>query len=383
MTEKLYYKDQYLKIFDAIVISCEEKGNHFIIELDSTAFYPEGGGQPADQGKMNDAFVSDVHEKDGRIFHTVDKAFAAGSKVHCELDWNRRFNNMQQHSGEHIVSGMLCSRFGCDNIGFHMGSAAIQIDYNADISWEEALKVEEEANNYIWENHDFIETWPSKDELKQLSYRSKKELSGAVRIASFPGADVCACCGTHVKTSSEVGLVKLLSIQKIKEGVRIEMLSGRRAFEYLSDIFNQNQGVSRELSAKPVETLEAVQKIKNELFETKGRLHAIEDAYMKEDVCKYEGSSNPVVILDNASPEFVRKYCDMLSNITEGTSIVFGGSDGDYKYAIVNKENDIFELVKEINERLNGRGGGKKGFAQGSVACKKEQIEAFLEQKHY
>ena len=374
MTEKLYYKSAYIREFEARVLNCGEKNGSWIVELDRTAFYPEGGGQPADHGILGDAAVSDVHERDGNIFHTCSKPLEPGSSVKGAIDWERRFDHMQQHSGEHIVSGMLCAGFDCDNIGFHMGEQAVQIDYNADIPWEEVLRIEAEANRYICENHAFVEMWPSSDELAGLNYRSKKALEGAVRITSFPGADMCACCGTHVAGSAEVGLVKMLSVQKIKEGVRIEMLSGKRAFDYLSRIWEQNQGISRELSAKPVDTLEAVVRLKDEFSKLKSRVNILEQQSLETISSEYAGQDSPLIVTGDMEPDNVRKLCDMLAERAQGCCRVFAGHDGSYKYAVIHKDHDIREYIKSMNAALNGRGGGRDGFAQGSVACTESEI---------
>ena len=213
-TKKLYYDDAFLREFVATVLSCEAEKKNFAVVLDCTAFYPEGGGQPADWGTLGEAKVLDVHEKSGVIVHTCDKPLKVGEPVHGVIDWVRRFDHMQQHSGEHIVSGMLCADYHCDNVGFHMGAESVIIDYNAEISWEGVLEIEQRANRYIWENHPFVAVYPSAEELKTMEYRSKKELSGQVRITSFPGADCCACCGTHVALSGQVGLVKFTNWQK-------------------------------------------------------------------------------------------------------------------------------------------------------------------------
>ena len=160
-TTKLYYEDAYLREFDAAVLSCREEQGRYLVVLDRTAFYPEGGGQPADHGVLGGVAVTDVQERDGVVCHTCAGPLAVGSTVHGILDWQRRFDHMQQHSGEHIVSGMLCSAFHCDNVGFHMGTDVVTIDYNADIRWEQVLEVERQANRYIWEDHPCRVTFPS------------------------------------------------------------------------------------------------------------------------------------------------------------------------------------------------------------------------------
>ena len=206
-TIKLYYQDPFLCQFEATVLDCAADKKQWKLILDRTAFYPEGGGQGADHGTLGEAKVLDVHEKDGVIYHTCDRPLPVGETVTGRIDWARRFDHMQQHSGEHIVSGMLCGTYHCDNTGFHMGADVVTIDYNADIPWEGVLDIERRANRYIWENHPIVIRYPSPEELVTLPYRSKKALEGPVRITEFPGADMCACCGTHVTTSGQVGLV--------------------------------------------------------------------------------------------------------------------------------------------------------------------------------
>ncbi len=238
-TTKLYYEDAYLREFDAAVLSCQEEQGRYLVVLDRTAFYPEGGGQPADHGVLGGVAVTDVQERNGVVCHTCAGPLAVGSTVHGAIDWQRRFDHMQQHSGEHIVSGMLCAAFHCDNVGFHMGTDVVTIDYNADIRWEQVLEVEQEANRYIWEDHPCRVTFPSPAEREALPYRSKKTLTGAVRLTEFPGADLCACCGTHVSGSGQVGLVKFLSCQKFREGVRLELVCGGRAMAHLCRSWQQ------------------------------------------------------------------------------------------------------------------------------------------------
>ncbi|MBO2528228.1 MAG: alanyl-tRNA editing protein, partial [Clostridiales bacterium] len=252
-TKKLYYLDPLMHEFSATVLSCEEAKGGYAIALDQTAFYPEGGGQPSDHGVLGGVNVLDVHEKNGVITHLCDAPLSVGAKVQGTLNWARRFDHMQQHSGEHICSGLICEKYLCDNVGFHMGTDVTTIDFNADISWDELLEIEARANQYIYENHAIDIHFYRGAELDAVEYRSKKPLEGDVRIVSFPGADCCACCGTHVVQSGQVGIVKFLSCQKFRSGVRIELLCGERAYRYLSATWEQNLKIAQSLSAKPVE----------------------------------------------------------------------------------------------------------------------------------
>ena len=257
-TEKLYYADPFLTDFTATVLDCQPGKNGYLVTLDRTAFYPEGGGQPADHGVLDGAVVMDVHEKNSVILHNVDRAVEIGKTVTGTIDWGRRFDHMQQHSGEHICSGLICERFHCDNVGFHMGADIVTIDFNADISWEELLEIEAKANQYLYENHPIDIQFHRGAELEAIDYRSKKALEGDVRIVAFPGADCCACCGTHVLRSGQVGLVKFLSVQKFREGVRIELLCGKRALEYLSRTWEQAKAIGQRLSEATGKRIEAM-----------------------------------------------------------------------------------------------------------------------------
>ena len=377
-TVKLYYQDAFLRTFDAVVTDCVPDKKHWLVTLDRTAFYPEGGGQGADHGTLGDAQVLDVHEKEGVIRHTCDKPLTVGATVSGVIDWARRFDHMQQHSGEHIVSGMLCSAYHCDNVGFHLGADVVTIDYNADIPWESVLEIEARANQYIWENHPVEITWPSAEELAALPYRSKKALEGAVRICSFPGADTCACCGTHVETSGQVGLVKFIGWQKFRDGVRLEVLFGQRALDYLALSWQQNSAIGRELSVKPDATHAAVLRLKDELAAVKQRCDALETESFAALAKQHAGAGDVVLVRPAMEPDAVRRLCDAVAQSCGGRCAVFAGQEGAYKYAVIHSGADIRGLIKDMNAALHGRGGGRDGFAQGSAACTKADIHDFF-----
>ena len=306
-TEKLYYQDPFLKEFSARVLSCEPAKSGYTVTLDRTAFYPEGGGQPADHGTLNGVPVTDVHEKDGVVLHTLEKEVEIGETVTGVLDWARRFDHMQQHSGEHIISGILCRDYHCDNVGFHMGADTVTIDYNADISWEQVLRAEQEANRVIWADRETLVQLPTPEELAKIDYRSKKELTGQVRIVTFPQADCCACCGTHVLRAGQVGMVKALSCQKFREGVRIEILCGKRALDYLDCIHDQNRAVAQRLSVKPQDTLAAVERLEGELVDLKAMMSRLEDQLYTQIAAKYRDCGDVRLVCDPMTSNGVRK----------------------------------------------------------------------------
>ena len=377
-TRKLYYEDSFQKGFASTVASCEEVKGGYAVVLEETAFYPEGGGQPCDVGTLGSANVLDVREKDGVIVHLCDRPLTAGASVSGKLDWARRFDHMQQHSGEHICSGLICERFHCDNVGFHMGADTVTIDFNADISWEELLEIEQTANLYIYEDHPIDIQFHRGAELDKIDYRSKKPLEGDVRIVAFPGADCCACCGTHVARSGQVGLVKFLSVQKFRDGVRIEMLAGRRAHRYLSACWEQDVHVAQALSVKPTASLAGVERVLAELSALKLRCARLEESAFAQTAAQYESKGNVLLFEEEMGGDSLRKLCDAVTKTCGGRCAVFAGADGAYKYAIGHADGDLRELTKTLNAALSGRGGGKPNFVQGSVSASRAEIEAFF-----
>lgn len=377
-TEKLYYQDPALTEFTATVLTCEPGKAGYLVTLDRTAFYPEGGGQPADWGTLNGAVVTDVHEREGVVFHTCASPLEPGTAVEGVIDWERRFDHMQQHSGEHICSGMICARYHCDNVGFHMGAEIVTIDFNAEIPWEGLLEIEAQANRYLYENHPIqIQVCRGAD-LEALDYRSKKALEGDVRIVTFPGADCCACCGTHVYSSAQVGLVKFLSVQKFREGVRIELLCGKRALDYLSAVYEQARTVGQQLSVKPREIVPAAERLAQELAAVKARSAELESGYFAALAGEYAGQGDVLVLQPPMPPDSVRRLADAIAKTCGGLAAVFAGGEGQYHYALVHPSQDIAPLVKSMNQSLHGRGGGRNGFAQGSAQTQPEEITAFF-----
>ena len=380
-TVKLYYESAYTQDFTAVVQSCEAVKNGFAVTLDRTAFYPEGGGQPADHGTLGEARVLDVHEKDGVVTHLCDRALSVGAEVGGHIDWARRFDHMQQHSGEHIISGLLCSTFHCDNVGFHMGADVVTIDYNAPITWEQALEVERRANAYIWADHPIRIWYPSAEELAALPYRSKKELTGAVRITEFPGADRCACCGTHVSSSGQVGLLKLLSCQKFRDGVRLELLCGQRALDCLASGWEQARQIGQALSVKPQSAFAAVSRLQEELLALKEKAARLEETDFAHTAAQYRGAGSVLHIAEPLDGDGARRLCDAIAKAAGGRCAVFAGQDGDYRYAVIESGGDLRQFIKDMNTALHGRGGGRDGFAQGSAACTAEELRAFFQMR--
>lgn len=379
-TRRLYYEDVYKKEFHARVLECREGKKGYRIILDQSAFYPEGGGQPSDTGYLNEVKVTEVHEKEGELLHYTDKPLEPGTEVTGKINWERRFDLMQQHSGEHIVSGLIHEAFGYDNVGFHLGSDIITIDFNGMLNEQQMAEIEAKANQKIWENSQVEITYPTPEELKELPYRSKKELTGKVRIVRFPGADLCACCGTHVTRTGEIGMVKLLSVVKFREGVRMEMIAGKRVLDYLNMVNEQNHQVSVRLSAKPDQTGAAVARMWEENFRLKGSVNRMEEELFANEAAKWDGAGDVLLFWKGLESDSVRRLTDAVTKSCGGRCTVFSkNEDGSYKYAMGQTEGDLRQLTKEMNGALNGRGGGKPNFVQGSVQSDEASIKDFFE----
>ena len=375
ITEKLFYEDQYMRDFDAEVISCLPRPDgSFGIILDRTAFYPEGGGQPGDRGMIGSSVVSDTIEECGEIVHVCDSPAQQGSKVCCSIDWDRRFDLMQQHTGEHIISGMICRELHCDNVGFHLGEDTVTIDYNAPADLERILAIEEAANRYIMEDHRAEIFWPNRDELEKLSYRSKKELDGDVRIVSFPGADICACCGTHLSSSAQAGPVKVLSVKRFHEGIRIELLCGKRALDHLMTCWRENSAVGRELSAPFDSTHSALLRFIDQTDKLKVRIAELEEENFSLTADRYAGAGDVCIIKEPMDTDSLRRLCEAVYSVCGGTCAVFSGTGENYRYALMAADDRLQDICRDINSSLSGKGGGRNGLAQGSVNADESSI---------
>ena len=378
-TEKLFYIDQYLTEGTSTVLSCEQVEGGYAVVLDRTIFYPTGGGQPCDLGTLGGANVTDVSEHGGEIVHLCDAPLAVGEPVTGRIDFDRRFAFMQQHSGEHLVSGVVHRRYGFENVGFHMGSECVTFDFSGEISAEDIKSIEREVNEIIYRNIKAEVLYPDAEHLHDYPFRSKKELSGWVRLVKFGDADLCACCGLHVAATGEIGLVKLLSTTKFHEGSRVEMLAGIRALDYMNALAEQNREISNLLSAKPFATAAAVCRVSDELASAQYRVTELENRLFAAKAAQYAGKGDVLLFESALSPDAVRRLTDAVMQTCGGRCAVFSGEDGNYKYAVGQAGGDLRELVQSLNVTLHGRGGGKPFFVQGSVAATKDEITAFFE----
>ena len=380
MTRKLYYEDCHLTRFEAQVTGCEICSGGYEILLDATAFYPEGGGQACDLGTLGTARVLDVRERGEQIVHLCDAPLEIGSTVEGIIDYDRRFDLMQQHTGEHIVSGIIHRRYGFHNVGFHMGSELTEIDFDGAVPAEDLRSIEEEANRALWQNLNVRCWYPSEEELPTVFYRTKRALPWPVRIVQVPGFDSCACCGVHVAATGEVGLVKLFSVVGLRGGCRIEMSCGKRALTLLNRAFDQNRQVSQAFSAQWPETGEAARKMNEALAKEKFRASQLQKRIFETTAKTYAGRGAVLHFEDNLEPAEVRLLADAIGQVCGGRAAVFSGNDTEgFAYAMVDHSQDLRPFGKEMITALCGRGGGKPNFQQGRVAATHGEIEAFFE----
>ncbi|MGI6094240.1 MAG: alanyl-tRNA editing protein [Lachnospiraceae bacterium] len=376
MTKKLFYEDSHLQEFSAVVETCEKVKNGYAIVLDQTVFFPEGGGQEGDTGYLNEVEITDTQEKDAIIYHIGKQPIETGTTVRGKLTYEERFDRMQQHSGEHIVSGLVHHYFQYNNVGFHLGKELVTMDFDGVLTPEDLQKIEWEANEAVAANLPVQISYPDKEALKQLSYRSKIEIPGQVRLVTIPGYDVCACCAPHVKQTGEIGLVKITGMIHYKGGTRVTMLCGFRA---LSDYRKKEENVSRIsvlLSAKLYETADSVEKLYSDYKKAKEKTLLFQENWLKEKLNSCTEEGKPVLLFAlEGDMNVVRKVLlDKLSQ-SKGICGAFIGEDKTgYHYILVSEEMDLREFSRKMHQALPGKGGGKSQMVQGSVNAAEKQI---------
>lgn len=383
-TIRLYDADAYQTEFEATVLACEEvekkDGRVYQVWLDQTLFFPEEGGQSPDMGTINGVEVLDVQIKNEVITHTLAAPLTVGTTVKGVVDWKHRFYNMQQHSGEHIFSGIVHKKFGYDNVGFHLSDSIVTMDFNGVISSEEITEIEEKVNQAIIENIPVEVSYPSKEELKELDYRSKIEIEGQVRIVTIPGYDVCACCAPHVRRTGEIGSLKVMNVQSYKGGVRVSILCGFRAL----DAFRQKADIITELMAEFSTSQDAildnVKKLKGANQTMKNQLAAAKQELMEYKVSAIpEDSENAILFEADLETPVVRGVVNGLVEKFAGISAVFVGNDENgYQFIVGSKNKDCRQIAATLREKLSARGGGSDKMIQGSVAATQLQIEELL-----
>ena len=376
---KLYYEDSHIKTFTATVTGCEPCEDGYAVTLDATAFYPEGGGQACDIGRLDRVKVVSVKEVGEQVVHYCDKALPVGAEVSGTIDWDRRFDLMQQHAGEHVVSGIIYKHYGYHNVGFHIGADVVTIDFDGPLHPAELRRIEDWANEAIWQNLPVKCYYPTQEELPNVNYRRKKDLPWPVRIVEIPGVDTCACCGAQVQHTGEIGLVKLLSCVKFHQGVRIEMACGKRATAILGDIYDQNRLVSQAFSAKMTDTGEAAERMNEALTAEKFRSAGLEKRLFEFIAKTYAGQALALHFERDLSPAANRELCNAIAGVSKVAVTLSGTDESGYSLCIISREADAKAVGTALTSALGGRGGGKREAFQGSIAASRADIEKFFQ----
>ena len=385
MTEKLYYADPLSMDFTAKVLSCRQEGALWAVELDRTAFFPEGGGQPGDRGFLGQVRVTDTREKDGRIEHICDAAPDVNGPVSGSVDRALRFARMQIHSAEHIVSGTAHREWGCENVGFHMTERSAVIDFDREIGPEQLSELEAAVNRTVWEDLPIRTFFPDHGELASLHYRQKKELSGQIRLVEIPGVDLCACCAPHVPSTGRIGLIRLSDLMRHRGGVRFTLTAGAAAYDQTAAMGAQAEALSRLFSAPRDALVPAAERLLAEQETRKQETAALERRYtdlLAQTAAPMEGNRlffEP----GSLSPAAMRALAESLSARCTGAAAVFVPEGDGWRYVMASSRADLRAAAREINERLRGRGGGSPGMIQGGAAASRQEIEEYFHGKEF
>lgn len=369
MTEKLYDLDSHLKEFYATVLSCDENK----VVLDKTAFFPEGGGQTADKGYIGGVRVVDVYEKNGLIYHIVKENISVGEKVFCTIDWEERFDKMQNHSGEHIISGIVNSLYGYDNVGFHLSDTEMTMDFNGMLCREDFEKIELLANKVIYRNASFKCFYPK--DFENLKYRSKLDLTENVRIVEIDGCDRCACCAPHVNSASEIGMIKILDFCKNKDGVRVWAVCGNRALSDYNMRYKNASEISALLCSPQNEIADAVKKQLKNIESLKYETVGLKNRLISEVVNGFKITDKiSVLFQEDFEIKELQILADKLHRKSDGAVAVFSGEKAEYSFVFCDEKQKTDIWFAKFKEKLAVRGGGKNGMVQGTVSATKEQI---------
>lgn len=379
-TIKLYDRDAYETAFDAKVISCVEEDGRYEVVLEKTLFFPEEGGQTPDKGVLGGADVLDVQIKGDVIIHTVSNPLIVGENVAGEIDWKHRFFNMQQHSAEHIFSGLANKKYGYQNVGFHLSNQIVTMDFDGVFTESQLEEMEWEVNQAIVKNVEIKTGYPSKEELVKLKYRSKIEIENDVRIVEIVGYDMCACCAPHVRRTGEIGIFKIQSAQNYKGGMRISFLCGFRALEECrkkSKLITELTGI---LTTNQENLPEHVTKLKTQIQSLKTQLNNANQELMERKISEIPNEQKNVILFErDMETPVMRHVVNKLVEKHDGICGVFIGTEEEgYNFIIGSKSTDCRSVATKMKELFDARGGGSAQMIQGLVSVSAEQIKRVL-----
>ena len=371
--QEYYYRHPYIKELDTVVLCCHACKDGYELVLKDTIFYPEGGGQPCDKGTIQGVEVIAVQREKERIVHITKEPLAPGENVHCEIDWEYRFDLMQNHTGEHIFSGVVKQLYGYSNVGFHMGEY-ICADFNGNLTEENIEEVERRVNQAIWTNLCVQEILCSPSETAKYDYRSKIAIEGTTRIISIDGYDMCACCGMHVKNTGEIGICKVINFEKSRNKTRVFLLSGRRAFAYLSHIHQENSSISKLLSAKPLEISAAVSQLQQRYVDVQKSYRTVSMEMMMKDADQIPIQDAIIYTSVLADSEGMRAFCNRCIEMGISTVMVIAKTEVGYAYVIMSHTIDLLSIRAEFNAAIHAKGGGNHEMMQGSCTASPTEI---------
>ena len=371
--QEYYYRHPYIRELDTVVLCCHACKDGYELVLKDTIFYPEGGGQPCDKGTIQGVEVIAVQREKERIVHITKQPLAPGENVHCEIDWEYRFDLMQNHTGEHIFSGVVKQLYGYSNVGFHMGEY-ICADFNGNLTEENIEEVERRVNQAIWTNLCVQEILCSPSETAKYDYRSKISIEGTTRIISIDGYDMCACCGMHVKNTGEIGICKVINFEKSRNKTRVFLLSGRRAFAYLSHIHQENSSISKLLSAKPLEISTAVSHLQQRYVDVQKSYRTVSMEMMMKDADQIPIQDAIIYTSVLADSEGMRAFCNRCIEMGISTVMVIAKTEVGYAYVIMSHTIDLLSIRAEFNAAIHAKGGGNHEMMQGSCTTSPTEI---------
>ena len=379
MTEKLYYKDAYMREFTSTVLSCEPCEGGYAVTLAATAFFPEEGGQYSDTGTLGSTRVLDVRERCGVIYHMTDGPLGVGDTVTGNIDFGARYEKMQCHTAEHILCGLIFKTFGLNNVGFHLGADDVTMDISAPLSWEELMEIERRANLVVYENVPVSAIFPTPDELPTLEYRSKLDLTENVRIVNIGSYDSCACCAPHVASTGELGLIKILDAEKLRGGMRIHIRAGIRAYREVSRMYATLSDISHMLSLPRLETADGVRKLLADHEAKKSDYKAARTMYFEREAELVEPTGGSLVLaFSDATQDELRVLANAAVDKVGGILVLLSGTDGAYRFVLASRTVDLRTEVKKITAALGGGGGGSSVMAQGSFAATLTEIKEYF-----
>jgi len=378
-TLRLFDDDSYISEFEASVRASYEEDNKHLTVLDRTAFFPEEGGQSCDKGYISDSAVSHVFEKEGVIYHVTDKSFSVGEAVKCSIDFAERYRKMQSHTGEHVLCGVAHRLWGAENVGFHLSEEYVRVDFDIYLDSEKVSFLEREANRAIAGNHPVTAWYPSPEELEATPFRSKDGIKGEVRLVKIEDVDVCACCAPHVRTTSEVGVLKVVDSIKYKGGTRLEIVCGPDAVELFIKEHAALSELAASYSVKREALKEAVNRQREELSDVTYKLRRARRELMAHTLSALQPTEeNYTFFYDDADGEEVREFLNGAAAKCRVAAAFIGDDEKGYRYIIRSDKADLKALCREINEELSGRGGGSPAMIQGSCTGKAETIKKFF-----